>query len=657
MSLPATESSPEPPLPRPDRPEAGPNPGPGPMGLLGLAVWLGILAGAAELAAFLLIRARSGEVWPYLGKIRAYPWTIPTVNAALLLGIALPIAALTAIRPRLGHRVGPLVLVALAFMPTLLILAPGLYFGALFLLALGLASLVVPIARRFPNACAALVRWSLPVLVLGIPGLAAWRHFDRSPPAPQEAEARGPNILLIVLDTVRADHLSLPGSGADRPTSPELRAIAGRGVTFTGARATAPWTLPSHASLMTGRWSFDVCPDRFSPTSEAGPTLAGSLAELGYDTVGLVANTYYTTYATGLSRGFARYEDLPFTLATALASTEVGGRLVDLIGELSASLRPGEPPPLRRFDRIDAESINRRFLDWLDRDRPEARPFFAFLNYFDAHDPYLVPPGAEHRFGTPPTDPADRAFLEDWWLRPEKPAISPEQERLLIDGYDSCIAALDHQLGKLFDQLDRRGLLDDLIVVVTSDHGEAFGEHDLFGHGVSLYEDQLHVPLLLIAPGLAPPGTVVDRVVSLRDVPATLLDLAGHPGSPLPGTSLAPLWNLADDQSSAPGSSPESAQPSPAVASVPGPDMFLPNEGKSPVFGGPMISIMDDRQLKYIRTQRPDRPFEEIYAVGSDPNEQTNLVMPASQPLLDSFRASLIELLRPDRPEEHLPTP
>ncbi|WP_161602128.1 sulfatase [Tautonia marina] len=625
--------------------------GPGPIGLLILAAWLGLLAGAGELAAFLFVRARSGEVWPYLGKIRAYPWTIPTVNAALLLVIAVPIAVLTVRSPRLGNRIGPHLLVAFAFLPTLLVLGPGLYLGALLILALGGASIVVPIARRHPQTIARMVRSTVPVLLLGLVGLAFWRHASPQPVTEPSDRVRAPSVLLIVLDTVRADHLSLPGSGAARQTSPELETLAARGVTFTGARATAPWTLPSHASLMTGRWSFDVCLGRFGAMSDDGPTLAGSLASIGYDTVGIVANTYYTTYATGLSRGFAHYEDLPMNLATILASTEVGGRLIDLIGRLSTSLRPNEPPPLVRFDRIDAGSINRRFLHWLDHDRAEDRPFFAFLNYFDAHDPYLVPPGTDHRFGEAPTNPADRAFLKDWWLRSNKSEITPEQEALLIDGYDSCIASLDQHLGRLFRELDRRALLDELIVVVTSDHGEAFGEHDLFGHGVSLYEDQLHVPLLMVAPGLAPKGQVIDRVVSLRDVPATLLDLVGHPDAPLPGISLASLWEPAEDRTPGEGSFLNAEVPSPAVASVPGPDMFLPNEGKSPVFGGPMISIMDDRHLKYIRTERSPVAVEELYAVGSDPNETFNLVSPSSMPLLDQLRSTLMDRVQSDRSE------
>ncbi|WP_169975783.1 sulfatase [Tautonia rosea] len=620
--------------------------GPGPIGLLALAAWLGLLAGAAELAVFLLIRTRSGEVWPYLGKIRAYPWTIPMVNAGFLLSIAIPIAILTAFHPRLGHRLGPQVLVALAMLPTLLILGQGLHPGALLLLALGGASIIVPILQRRSGVIAQIVRFTLPVLLLGLLGIVAWRHADRPPLVHNTEEPQGPNIVLLVLDTVRADHLSLPGSGSERQTSPNLEAFAKRGVTFTGARATAPWTLPSHATLMTGRWSFDVCQGRFGPMSEDGPTLAGSLASIGYDTVGIVANTYYTTYATGLSRGFAHYEDLPFNLSTILASSEVGGRLVDLIGRIATSLRPGEPPPLRRFARIDAASINRRFLEWLDHDRARDRPFFAFLNYFDAHDPYLVPPGEEHRFGDQPSIPTDRAFLENWWLSSDKSEITPEQQALLIDGYDSCIASLDQHLGRLFHELDQRGLLNDLIVIVTSDHGEAFGEHGLFGHGVSLYEDQLHVPLLIVAPGLAPNAQTIDRVVSLRDLPATILDLAGHPGEPLPGTSLASLWRPGKNDATDQGSIRSANLPSPAVASVPGPDMFLPNGGHSPVFGGPMISIMDDRQLKYIRTERPPIPQEELYALGTDPGETDNLAMPYSISLLNQFRSTLIELLR-----------
>ena len=111
------------------------------------------------------------------------------------------------------------------------------------------------------------------------------------------------------------------------------------------------------------------------------------------------------------------------------------------------------------------------------------------------------------------------------------------------DAYDSCIAYLDEQLGVLFDELQRRDLLDDTLVVITSDHGEGLGEHDLFDHGESLYSTELDVPLLILLPRKSRTARVVPQVVSLRDLPATIVDLVGQgAGSPFPGHSLADLW-------------------------------------------------------------------------------------------------------------------
>ncbi|RUL85922.1 sulfatase [Tautonia sociabilis] len=612
------------------------------LGLLGLASWVGILAGFLELFAFLAIRARSGEVWPYLGKIQSYPWTIPLVDALLLAAVSSPLIALAPRLPRPVRREIPTLLVALAMMPTLLMLFPGLYPGALFLLSTGAASVVVRIFGSGGRIIGWVVRVTCPGLIVILIGLAVWRGLPAGPPDDVAPATGAPNVLLIVMDTVRADHTSLPGSGGARPTTPQLAALARRGVTFTGARSTAPWTLPSHASLMTGRWPFEVVPGRYGALDNDVPTLAEAFGARGYDTVGIVANTYYTSYSTGLARGFHRYEDFPTTPATVLASAEVGGRLVDWLGSWADAIRPGALPWLRRFERIDADRINRRFLSWLDRRRRPDRPFFAFLNYFDAHDPYVVPPGAEHRFGRPPASKDDRSFLSDWWLSEGKEEVPPDRVELLVDGYDSCIAHLDDRLGALFRELDRRGLLDETVVVVTSDHGEAFGEHGLFGHGVSLYADQIRVPLVIAAPGMVPEGLAIDDVVSLRDLPATLLDLAGSPGPRLPGRSLADSWRgrEAGESEERPGSP---APTSMVVASVPGPDSVPPNEGRSPVFRGPMIAVIDPQSLKYIRTEGRDAIIEELYDLQSDPGEQVNLASPQAEPMLERFRAVLAD--------------
>ena len=608
--------------------------GPGPWGMLGLAVWLGMIAGASELFAFLLT-ARSGEVWPYFGKIRFYPWTIPLVDSALLTTLAVPIAMLASAWPRTWRPLGPILLLGGAILPTLILLAPGILIGSLVLVALGCSTVIVSAARRRSRLVTRVVRASTPVLVLAILGVFSWRSVPGAREGVPEPGGRGPNVLLIVLDTVRYDHLRLDDSGYARPTSPSLSAFARRGVSFDGARSTAPWTLPAHASLMTGTWASQASKGRYGAMESSGPTLAEALAARGYDTAGFVANTFFCTYATGLARGFSHYEDLPVNLSTVLASSAIGGKIVDWVGSLSRAIRPGSTPPLQRFSRIDADMINRRLLGWLDRRRDEDRPYFAFLNYFDAHDPYLVPDGATHRFGQAPTSLEDRSFLESWWLSPEKYDTTDRQLDLLVDGYDSCIAHLDDRLGDLLRGLDRRGLLDETIVVITSDHGEAFGEHGLYGHGASLFEDQIRVPLIFVYPGVIPASGSVDAVVSLRDVPATILDLVDQPGPSLPGASLAPLWRS------------EAAVTSPAIASVDGPENFPPNSGRSPVFGGPMVSITGEDSLKYIRTLTPIGPAEQLYDLRADPGEAVNLVSPLGEPLLDRLRSRLDAVARP----------
>jgi arylsulfatase A-like enzyme len=607
----------------PDRPR--------PLGLFFVAAWLGLAAGAMELSAFLLLRGRAGVVWPYLGRIRHYPVTIPLVDAALILMLAAPIALLLSRWPRTWWHLGLIILLAGAMTPTLMIIVTGIYMGSLFLVALGVASMLAPILRNRYRLVVRVARSTLPVLILALVGVAIWRGNPAIDAGRDGPERKTPNVLLIVLDTVRFDHLSIDGSGYDRPTTPILSDLARKGVSFTGARSTAPWTLPSHASLMTGRWAFEACDGRYGAMIDSDPTLAGVLAARGFDTVGIVANTFYCTYSTGLSRDFSHYEDLPLTLATVLSSSEVGGRIVDWVGAVSASVRPDAPPPLQRFARIDADSINRRFLRWLDRRPAGPRPFFAFLNYFDAHDPYLVPSGAEHRFGADPRTNDDRRFLEGWWLSPEKEETADDRIELLIDGYDSCLSYLDDRLGALFRELDRRALLDETIVVITSDHGEAFGEHELYGHGVSLFEDQIRVPLIVVAPGLVPELGTREGVVSLRDVPATILDLVDVPGPSLPGTSLARLW------------SGEPADPSPAIASVSGPESFPPNSGRSPVFRGPMISTTDRNALKYIKTFVGNGPGEELYNLSTDPGERVNLASPQSEALMAPLRSTIAD--------------
>jgi len=451
-------------------------------------------------------------------------------------------------------------------------------------------------------------------------------------------------VLLVVLDTVRADHLSLYGYG--RLTTPALERLAKRGIRFDEARATAPWTLPSHASFFTGRWPHELGVKWLTPLGGNFPTLAEYLGSRGYATAGFVANTLYCSYEAGLDRGFTHYEDyvleqlMPFR--TAWLVDLVLQKICDVgvfVGR-SFDVGPFRPTHESWFGtlftvdrRKDARAINRAFMEWLSHRREPARPFFAFLNFYDAHAPYVLPRGAEYRFGLKPQRAADFIFLVEYWESLDKLKLPPVYRNLARDSYDNCVAYLDERLGSLFDGLQRRGVLDRTLVIVTSDHGEGLGEHDLFDHGESLYRNEIHVPLLIVLPARNQSQAVVRDTVSLRDLPATILDLAGlGSGSPFPGRSLARLWR---DPSPGAGSVAVDG----AISELPRPNPYDPNHGRSPAHRGPLMSLAEG-DFVYIRNERDET--EEFFNARDDPGELRNLAeLAAVQPILQRFRRRL----------------
>lgn len=341
-----------------------------------------------------------------------------------------------------------------------------------------------------------------------------------------------PNVLLVVLDTVRAQSLSLYGYG--RPTTPMLKQWANQGVVFNRALATAPWTLPSHASMFTGKYPHELSANWTTPLDDAQTTLAEVLSGHGYETAGFVANLVYASAEHGLARGFSHYEDYPVSFGELALSSSLG-RFIS------------NQPSFRRLignhdilDRKSAADINRAFLAWLTG-RDVQRPFFAFLNYYDAHEPYLPPPPYNDQFGA---SPQDRGFdyMTDEVERPLKWTLSPAEIQTERNAYDGTIAYTDQQLGLLLDELKKRSLLNNTLVIITADHGEQLGEHGLFSHGNSLYLQTLHVPLVILFPGKVPQQTVIQQPVSLRNVPSTILDLLDlHEPHPF-GPSLTRFW-------------------------------------------------------------------------------------------------------------------
>ncbi len=342
---------------------------------------------------------------------------------------------------------------------------------------------------------------------------------ESAPVQAARAPAAKPSFVLVVLDTVRADHTS--AYGYHRDTTPSLARLSARGVRFERAYATGHWSLPSHASLFTG-----LLASRHGAHSEHlaldshHPTLAEVLARHGYETANFTGNAWIGP-GIGMTRGFQRNHE-------SWRSYHVD---IMLLGSrvYRALLAPD-------WDKGGAESIAgiRRWLS----ERDATRPYFLFVNIYEPHAPYQHVPRAFRRRYTDP-DLSLRA-LEAIGTRVMTATqngnpLSADDAAIGVDLLDGAIAASDALLGEIL------GLVgDDPIVVVISDHGELFGEHTLFGHSNTLYEPLIRVPMV-IAGGALPGGLVVEEVVSLVDMMPTLLSVAGIDVPAVDGIDLRPL--------------------------------------------------------------------------------------------------------------------
>jgi arylsulfatase A-like enzyme len=501
---------------------------------IGQAAWFGLLTGIAEAVHQGARKLATGVI---VQKPPEIVWMAPLSYALLGAAAGAVLAGIARLWPKL------VTLPVVVFAGTLgAAFSQCLFYPwhrlSMLVLALGIAAQAArssaarpALWRRLPRATAP---WLVTLVVLagfvvGVGRAAEERAARPRVPAPDGA----PNVLLVVLDTVRADHTQPHGYA--RATTPRLLDLARAGVVFETAVATAPWTLPSHASMFTGRYPHELTADWLTPLDAAHPTLAEVLTRHGYATGGFVGNLAYCLREQGIARGFQRYEDFGVTPTIAGFSTMVGERL----------LTRASSYPFNELLRHDAATVAERFLRW--RAEIGARPFFAFLNFYDAHLYYLAPPPYDTLFG--PKSP----HLRKWYSRRDWNA---EERQGFVDAYDGCIAYMDEQLGRLLDTLREEGVLANTVVVVTSDHGELFWEHGLTEHGNCLYRPLLHVPLV-IWDGRAPRAQRIAETVTLRDLAATLLDLAGV-APELPGTSLARFWK---------GGAPP-AEPSPILSLV-----------------------------------------------------------------------------------------
>ncbi|MFQ5689198.1 MAG: sulfatase [Gemmatimonadota bacterium] len=576
--------------------------------VLWIGLWFGLWTGLLEAALLLLEHVLLDRI---VFVNRWALWMAPAAGALLFVALGLIlVAAGRWVRPLASGRAAVYLFGFLAA-ENLFLLYPPLHPLARLALAAGVgtqaARLLVSRRRLRHTVVRRTVPW-LAACVLGLGlGQSAWQMARQRTAERHLASApdRAPNVLLIILDTVRASSTSVGGS--DRPTTPNLERVAREGVYFRRAISTAPWTLPSHASLFTGRPAHALSASWRRPLDSSFPTLAEFLAAHGYRTAGFVANLGYCGWESGLARGFMHYEDQPISLPQLGESLGLFREWVDtpLVHRLLGSDQ--------NWVRKSAAQVTDAFLGWLPRS--SAHPFFAFLNYYDAHAPYMPPEPFRSRFAEGPPR-GGLSPLHRWTASPLGPPPSPAEVRAERDAYDASIAYMDHHIGRLLDALRRTGVLDHTLLIIASDHGEEFGEHGLYDHGNSLYIEGIHVPLFLSLPGRLPKGVVVDGAVSLRSLPATIARLTGlEEEMPFPGPSLSARW---DGSANAPPVS-EDGPAYPAVLSevefAPRlPDWF-------PVSRGDMRSIvLDDRH--YILN---GDGTEELYDLAEDPSERTDL--------------------------------
>ncbi len=405
-------------------------------------------------------------------------------------------------------------------------------------------------------------------------GRAAVRRGDR------------PNVLLIVVDTLRADHLGAYGYGPD--TSPNLdRLLAGRGTVFEDATSQAPWTLPSVISYLTGRFPGELARARSGEMGvpDGVPTLAERLAAAGYRTGAYVANPTVSA-AGGFARGFETFWVPPAVVA-------------------SLSLH--------------ADEVERRARPWLDAHAAE--PFFLYLHFLDPHDPYASPDTGGRRS---PFYPAYKGKITGDMVHGvalgQVELSDPQRDRAQLRAlYDSEIAYVDRKIGELLEAIDPE-VLSRTLVVLTADHGEELYDHGGWKHGQTLYQEQIHVPLMVRWDGRVAAGRRVSGAVRLLDLVPTVLDAAGLPApDELDGVDLLPTLR--------------GMETLPRRAAL--------SEGLS---WGPLraAAVLDDWKLVLFNRQAPFTPHDalqealwpldfrrleriELYDLATDPAERHNL--------------------------------
>jgi arylsulfatase A-like enzyme len=588
--------------------------------LLSISIWFGIVAGFGEGFGLLLFQRLNWRQWARIMHVsKEIVWISPMVDLCffLLIGITVAIVAEFFRRMPATRALASLLIFLSAY--DWLMLTGHFYRRAALLFALGVAVAFTRWFRKHELDALSAWRRSVPWLasllafvIIGIQG-GKWISESRAVSNLPPAVPGSPNILVIVVDTLRADHLS--SYGYSRATTPNIDHLARNGVLFENAIAPSSWSLPSHASLVTGRAVHEHGMGNVQPMPWLGwgnsalnglPTLGEALQKRGYRTGAFSANRIYFTSNVGLGRGFIHFQDYFDSVGDSFVRTQFGREFARLYmnrsrkSKITRAFRyiglgswldkdsegSGDYGGIYGI-RKRADEVNRETLRWIARDGQH--PFFAFLNYLDVHVGYGGPAG----YPKPPWD-----------------------HGATIDEYDAGVKYTDDFIGHLLQALDNRGVLKDTIVIITSDHGEALGDHGLSFHGAALYSDLVRVPLVISWPGLVPQGVRVAQPVTNADIASTVMNLIGAKQNPFPGPTLTALW--------APSSSKEWPNPTselPQTNTIVAADRAM--QGKIPLATDGWMSSVLSLQWQLIRHERYG---DQIYDWKTDPAESNNMI-------------------------------
>lgn len=585
-----------------------------------VTVWIALVTGLVE---------AGGSVWLMkLGRRPGAWWDLFAVSPVFDLvlfgatGLVLTWGARVLGRPALG-----VVLIAYGFIAASIFLGLALpyqvHMAALLLLSAGVGFQGARFAMRHREStmrfCHRTLTAAIAIAAVAFFAIVAGRPVQERIEVANLPDASGdaPDVVLIVIDALRADHL--PTHGYERDTAPTLSRLAAEGVLFRAAYSASPYTGPSHASLLTGLYPSEhgvQWIERRPVLGREVPTISEALQRKGYYTAAISGNRFWFTREQGFGRGFHRFDDNYHTLGDAVMRTAYGRKLDEWVIP-----RLFEDYPWRR----KATAVTDAALEWVAK--AGERPFFLMLNYFDVHDPYL-PPAPYRGWFSKDKEPGG---VLNTYLKRYHPDLTSEQLQGEIDAYDGAIRYVDGEIARLVEGLRAARSGRDLVVVVTSDHGEAFGEHGAYIHANSLYREEIFVPLVIWAPGRVPSGFRSDAVVSNAALPATILELVGGAEVDRLGVaSLVSAWQ--------PGALPRE----PAFAEM---ERWEWNLETSPSRYGAIRSLIEN-ELHLIRH---DSLGTALYRWRDDPREAINLA--ARSEVADTL-AKLLDMLEARLPNE-----